>query len=86
MALDPQIVTVLKQLGYDAASIESLVFSAALITVMALVTAVPTAIIAKRKGRSRAFWLLFALSLPVLPLLMVWLLPKLPSDGSPPKR
>ncbi len=83
MALDPQITALLQQLGYDAAAIESLVFSAMLLTVMALVTAVPTAIIAKRKGRSRSLWLLFALSLPVVPLLIVWLLPKLPSATSP---
>ncbi|MCF8198262.1 MAG: hypothetical protein K9J42_05820 [Sulfuritalea sp.] len=82
MKLDPQITALLQQLGYDAATIESLVFSAMLITVMALVTAVPTAIIARRKGRSRALWLLFALSLPVIPLLIVWLLPKLPSATS----
>ncbi len=83
MALDPQITALLQQLGYDAAAIESLVFSAMLLTVMALVTAVPTAIIAKRKGRSRSLWLLFALSLPVVPLLIVCLLPKLPSATSP---
>lgn len=85
MALDPQITALLQQLGYDVATIESLVFSATLITIMALVTAVPTAIIAKRKGRSRSLWLLFALSLPVIPLLIVWLLPKLPSDRSLPE-
>jgi hypothetical protein len=27
-------------------------------------------------------WLLFALSIPVLPLLLVWLLPALPSERS----
>jgi hypothetical protein len=45
---------------------------------VALVTAVPTGIIAERKGRSRTLWFLLALSIPLLPLLLVWLLPKLP--------
>jgi hypothetical protein len=27
-------------------------------------------------------WVLFALSIPVLPLLLVWLLPALPAEGS----
>jgi hypothetical protein len=47
-----------------------------------LVTAIPTGIIARRKNRSRGLWLLFALSIPVLPLLLVWLLPALPSRQS----
>jgi hypothetical protein len=31
--------------------------------------------LAKRKGRSVALWLVLSLSFPVLPLLLVWLLP-----------
>jgi hypothetical protein len=54
--------------------------SAIWLTVLALVTAIPTGIIAKRKGRSMTLWLLFALSIPVVPLLLIWLLPAVPGD------
>jgi hypothetical protein len=76
--LDPDTAALLNQLGYDAGFIESLLSSAIWLTVVALVTAVPTGIIAERKGRSRTLWFLLALSIPLLPLLLVWLLPKLP--------
>ena len=78
--LDPQTLELLRQLGVDPASLEPLLASAAILTVVMLATAVPTAIIARRKNRSRGLWLLFALSIPVLPLLLVWLLPPLPPD------
>ncbi len=84
--LDPQASALLNQLGYDAGAIESLLTSAILLSVVALATAVPTAIIAKRKGRSRTLWLLFALSIPVLPLLLVWLLPKRPARMPDPEQ
>lgn len=80
--LDPQTIDLLRQLGVDAADLESLLASAAILSVVALVMAVPTAIIAKRKNRSRSLWVLFALSIPVVPLLLVWLLPALPVDRS----
>ena len=80
--LDPQTTELLRQLGVDAASIESLLASAAILSVVAVLAAIPTGIIAKRKNRSRALWLLFALSIPVIPLLLVWLLPALPSERS----
>jgi hypothetical protein len=80
--LDPQTIDLLRQLGLDAADIESLLTSATILTVLMLVTAIPTAIIAKRRNRSRGLWVLFALSIPVLPLLLVWLLPALPAEGS----
>jgi hypothetical protein len=50
------------------------------LTVLTLATAIPTVILAKQKGRSVAGWLFLALSIPVVPLLLVWLLPKLPQD------
>ena len=78
--LDPQTIDLLRQLGVDPASLELLLESAVILTVVMLATAIPTAIIARRKNRSRALWVLFALSIPVLPLLLVWLLPALPSD------
>lgn len=80
--LDPNTVAQLGQLGIDPDMVESMLSSLMLLTVVALVTAVPTVMIAKRKRRSRAFWLLLALSIPALPLLLVWLLPALPEAGS----
>lgn len=80
--LDPQTTALLRQLGVDVTNLEPLLTSAAILTVLTLATAIPTAIIARRKNRSRGLWLLFALSIPVLPLLLVWLLPALPSGRS----
>lgn len=77
--LDPSTTALLAQLGVDPATMESLVTSAIIITVLTLVAAIPTAMIARRKGRSRTLWLLLALSIPVIPLLLVWLLPEVPS-------
>ncbi len=76
--LDPNTVALLSQLGVDANIIESVLAGAAFLTVLALGAAIPTGIIASRKGRSKTLWLLFALSIPVIPLLLVWLLPVLP--------
>ena len=56
---------------------------ALLFKVATLLAAIPTAMIARRKNRSRTLWLLFALSLPLVPLLLICLLPKLP-DPKPP--
>ena len=77
---DPQTIALLRQLGVDAATLEPLLASAAILTIAMLATVIPTGIIARRKNRSRGLWVLFALSIPVLPLLLVWLLPALPSD------
>jgi hypothetical protein len=76
--LDPNTLALFDQLGVSADTVESALASLALLTVLTLATAIPTAIVAKHKGRSVAGWLFLALSLPVVPLLMVWLLPKLP--------
>ena len=81
--LDPQTTELLSQLGVDPAFMESLVSSAILFTILTIITAIPTGIIAKRKGRSRMLWLLFALSIPVVPLLLVWLLPNVAADRPP---
>ena len=81
--LDPNTTALLNQLGYDAGTLESLMSGALLITVATLLAAVPTAMIARRKNRSRTLWLLIALSLPLEPLLLICLLPKLP-DPKPP--
>ena len=73
--LDPQISALLVELGYDPASVEALVSGAIYLTIVAVVAAVPTGVIAHRKGRSVIGWVIFALSVPLLPLLIVWLLP-----------
>jgi len=81
--LDANTTALLNQLGYDAGLVESLLSGALVFTVVTVVAAIPTAMIARRKGRSTTLWLLFALSIPLLPLLLIWLLPKLPSAGPP---
>lgn len=80
--LDAQTIALLQQLGFNAADLESLLASAAILSVSALAMAIPTGIIARRKNRSRNLWVLFALSIPVIPLLLIWLLPALPPDRS----
>lgn len=80
--LDPQTIELLRQFGIDSASVDALVFSAVVVTVLTLLSVFPTVAIARRKRRSPTLWLLFALSIPVLPLLLVWLLPPIPSDPS----
>jgi len=74
--LDANTTALLGQLGLNADAIESLISATLLLSVLAVVAAIPTAMIAKRRGRSRTLWLLFALTIPVLPLLLVWLLPE----------
>ena len=77
--LDPNTVAALAQLGISAETAEAAVSSLLFLTVLTVVTAVPTGILAKRKGRSVAFWVIFALTIPVVPLLWIWLLPKVDS-------
>jgi len=76
--LDANTVTLLNQLGISAESIESAATALIVLTVLSVAAAIPTAILAQRKGRSVAGWLILALSIPVLPLLLIWFLPKLP--------
>ena len=78
MQLDPNTTALLKQLGYDNATIETLASSLFILAVPAVVVLIATAVIARRKGRSAGLLLLFALSIPVLPMILVWLLPKVP--------
>jgi uncharacterized membrane protein len=79
--LDPNTLALLSQLGIPPETAEAAVANLLLLTLLTLAAAVPTAILAKKKGRSVALWLLFALSIPVLPLLLVWLLPTLRHDA-----
>ncbi len=75
MTLDPQLSALLGQLGYDQAAIETLVTGAVYLTIVSVVAAIPTGVIAKRKNRSVSGWVIFALCVPLLPLAIVWLLP-----------
>jgi hypothetical protein len=71
---DPQTSSLLVELGYDPKSIEALVSGAIYLTIVTVVAAIPTGVLARRKGRSVTGWVIFALSVPLLPLLIVWLL------------
>jgi len=71
--LDPQVSALWVQLGYDPTTIEAVISDAVYLTIVAVVAAVPTGPIAKRKGRSVTGWVVFALSVPLLPLLIAWL-------------
>ncbi|MCX7150488.1 MAG: hypothetical protein NTY05_13965 [Rhodocyclales bacterium] len=81
--LDANTIALLTQMGFDTSNLQSLMLGAIMFTGLTLLTAIPTGIIARRKGRSRMLWLLFALSIPVIPLLLIWLLPAVPADRPP---
>ncbi|MDP2135406.1 MAG: hypothetical protein Q8J99_17520, partial [Sulfuritalea sp.] len=70
--LDANTVALLNQLGISAETIESALPGLLLLTVVTLAAAIPTGILAQRKGRSVAGWVLLALSIPLIPLLLVW--------------
>lgn len=80
--LDANTVALLNQLGISTGTIESALSGLILLTVLSVAAAIPTAILAKRKGRSVAGWLILALSIPVVPLLLIWFLPKLPDKSA----
>ena len=73
--LDPNTIALLNQLGISSDSIESALSGLIALTVITVVAAIPTGMLAKRKGRSLTGWVIFALSIPLVPLLLVWLLP-----------
>lgn len=79
--LDQNSAALLRQFGIDPGMVDGLLSGTILLTLVTLLAAIPTGMIAKQKGRSRGLWLLFALSVPLLPLLLVWLLPAKPSAG-----
>jgi len=73
--LDPQLSALLGELGVDPATVEKVIAGSIYLTIASVVAAIPTGMIARRKGRSVAGWVMFALCVPVLPLAIVWLLP-----------
>jgi hypothetical protein len=77
--LDPNTQALLVQLGIDPAQVEALVSGMLWLTAVAVLAAIPTAMLAKRKGRLVFWWVVLALSIPVLPLLIVWWLPSKPA-------
>ena len=81
--LDANTIAVLGQFGIDRDAAEAALSWLILLTVLSVVAAIPTVILARRKGRSAIAWLLLALSIPILPLLLVWLLPKRPNRPAP---
>jgi hypothetical protein len=74
--LDANTIALLNQLGISTEAIDAAMTGMAVLTVLAIVAAIPTAMLAKRKGRSVAWWTIFALTIPLLPLVVVWLLPR----------
>lgn len=81
--LDANTITLLGQLGISADTVESALSVLFWLTVVTVIAAIPTAILAKKKQRSVIGWLILALSIPVLPLLAISLLPKLPPKAPP---
>ena len=65
----------LVQLGYDPRGIEAAISWTIYLTIASIIAAIPTGMVAKRKGRSVTGWVIFELCVPVLPLLLLWILP-----------
>ena len=74
-------LALLEQFGIGRDAAEAALSGLIWVTALTVAAAIPTAILAKRKGRWVAGWIILALSIPVLPLLLVWLLPKLPDKS-----
>lgn len=74
--LDPHTLALLNQLGITAEMVEAATTTLLWLTLASIATAIPTALIARRKGRSVAGWVMLALAIPLLPLLLIWWLPK----------
>jgi hypothetical protein len=73
--LDAQTSALLSEFGFNPATFESLMKIGIWLTIASLVAAIPTGMIAKRKGRSVTGWVVLELCIPLVPLLVVWLLP-----------
>jgi hypothetical protein len=79
--LDPNTVALLGQLGISPEQAAAAMGNLLMLTLLTVAAAIPTVMLAKKKGRSVALWLVFALSIPLLPLLLVWLLPPVKRDA-----
>ena len=91
MMLDAHTAELLRQIGYDPALIETMLSASLWLGLATVLAAIPTGIVAKRRGRSVSGWVIFALSLPLIPLLLVYLLsdhkanpPNPPNSPNPP--
>ena len=73
--LDAQTTALLSEFGFNPATVESLLKIGIWLTIASLVAAIPTGMIAKRKGRSVTGWVVLELCIPLVPLLVLWLLP-----------
>ena len=73
--LDPQLTALLGDLGLNPGMIETIIKGTIYLTIASVIAAIPTGLIARRKGRSVSGWVIFALCVPVAPLVIVWLLP-----------
>ncbi len=78
--LSPEIAAILTRFGISAESLDTAIGSLFYITVITLLTSVATWLVAKRKHRSVILWVSLALSVPVLPLLILWFLPDVTPD------
>jgi hypothetical protein len=80
---DANTLVLLGQFGFSDEAAEAVASYLLVLTALTVIAAVPTAFVARRKGRSVAFWLILALSIPILPLVVAWLLPSAKkSDGN----
>lgn len=79
--LDANTVALLGQLGISPDTVEAALSFLAVLTIVMVAAAIPTALLAKKKRRSVTGWVILALSIPVLPMLVIWLLPTLPAKS-----
>ena len=76
---EQQVVAYLIQSGFTASFMDGATSALVFFIALALATAFSTSIVAKSKGRSVLWWTSLALLIPVIPLLLIWRLPVLPS-------
>lgn len=63
------------QSGFTASFVDGATSGLIFLVALTAATAIPTWTVAKRKGRSAVCWVSFALAIPVIPLVVIWLLP-----------
>lgn len=74
-------VAYLIQSGFMASVMDAATSWLIFLIALTIAAAISTCFLAKSKGRSVIWWVTFALAIPVVPLVIVWLLPVLPSPG-----